>query len=108
MGAIVELQQRVEHSAVLPSDAGIDGVALDNDFDAISSLDASSTFTVTFTDAFYDAPTINITPLNLATGDYFTLSSVTSTDYQVAFFNSGGDLVSRQFTHTSVGHGRRT
>jgi hypothetical protein len=107
VGAITELQQRIEHSALLLSDAGIDGLAFDNDFDALGTFDTLSTFTITLTNAFYDLPAVNIAPLNMATGDYFTLSSVTSTDYQVAFFNSGGDLVSRQFTHTSVGHGRR-
>jgi hypothetical protein len=107
VGAIVELQQRVEHSAVLSSDAGIDGLALDGNFDALGPLDTLSTFTITYANAFYDLPAINITPLNMGTGEYFTLSSVTSNDYQVRFFNSGGDLVSRQFTHTSVGHGRR-
>lgn len=107
VGAITELQQRIERSAVLPSDAGLDGLALGGDFDALGTLDSLSTFTVTFTDAFYDIPAVNIAPLNMNTGDYFTLSAVTSSTYQVAFFDSGGDLVSRQFTHTSVGHGRR-
>lgn len=107
VGAITELQQRVEHSAPMPSDVGFDGLALDGDFDALGLLDSLSTFTVTFANAFYDLPAINITPLNMGTGEYFTLSSVTSSSYHLAFFNSGGDLVSRQFTHTSVGHGRR-
>lgn len=107
VGAITELQQRIERSAVLPSDAGLDGLAIGGDFDALGTLDSLSTVTVTFTDAFYDIPAVNIAPLNMSTGDYFTLSAVTSSTYQVAFFNSGGDLVSRQFTHTSVGHGRR-
>jgi hypothetical protein len=87
VGAITELQQRVERSAELTSGA--------------------STYTATFANAFYDLPAVNIAPLNMATGDYFTLSSVTSTGFQVSFFNSGGTPVSRQFTHTSVGHGRR-
>jgi hypothetical protein len=87
VGAIVELQQRIERSAALTSGAG--------------------TYTATFANAFYDVPAVNIAPLNMATGDYFTLSSVTSTGFQVGFFNSGGTPVSRQFTHTSVGHGRR-
>lgn len=87
VGAIIELQQRVERSAALTSGAG--------------------TYTATFANAFYDVPAVNIAPLNMATGDYFTLSSVTSTGFQVGFFNSGGTPVSRQFTHTSVGHGRR-
>jgi hypothetical protein len=87
VGAIIELQQRVERSAELTS--------------------GTSTYTATFANAFYDAPAVTIAPLNMATGDYFTLSSVTSTGFQVGFFNSGGTPVSRQFTHTSVGHGRR-
>ena len=87
VGAITELQQRIERSAELTSGA--------------------STYTATFANAFYDLPAVNIAPLNMATGDYFTLSSVTSTGFQVGFFNSGGTPVSRQFTHTSVGHGRR-
>jgi hypothetical protein len=87
VGAITELQQRIERSAELTSGA--------------------STYTATFANAFYDLPAVNITPLDMATGDYFTLSSVTSTGFQVGFFNSGGTPVSRQFTHTSVGHGRR-
>ena len=87
VGAITELQQRVERSAELTSGA--------------------STYTATFADAFYDLPAVNIAPLDMATGDYFTLPSVTSTGFQVGFFNSGGTPVSRQFTHTSVGHGRR-
>jgi hypothetical protein len=87
VGANTELQQRVERSAELTSGA--------------------STYTATFANAFYDLPAVNIAPLNMATGDYFTLSSVTSTGFQVGFFNSGGTPVSRQFTHTSVGHGRR-
>ena len=87
VGAITELQQRIERSATLSSGAG--------------------TYTATFINAFYDLPAVNIAPLNMATGDYFSLSSVTSSGFQVAFFNSGGTPVSRQFTHTSVGHGRR-
>jgi hypothetical protein len=87
VGAIVELQQRIERSAELTSGA--------------------STYTATFASAFYDVPAVNIAPLDMATGDYFTLASVTSTGFQVGFFNSGGTPVSRQFTHTSVGHGRR-
>lgn len=107
LGAIVELQQRIERSASLASDSGIDGLALDNDFDALGTLDTLSTFTVTFSNGFYDTPSVNVTAFAMDTGDYFTLSSVTATGFQVAFFNSAGTLVSRQFTHTSVGHGRR-
>jgi hypothetical protein len=107
LGVLIELQQRVEHSTPLTSDSGIDGLALDDDFDALATLDTLSTFTVAFSSAFYDTPSINVTAFTMDSGDYFTLSNVGPTNFQVTFFNSGGDLVSRQFTHTSVGHGRR-
>jgi hypothetical protein len=87
LGVVVELQQRAERSIQLTSGAGA--------------------YVATFVNAFYDAPAVSITPLNMATGDYFTLSSVSATGFQVAFFNSGGSPVSRQFTYTAVGYGRR-
>lgn len=87
LGAVVELQQRAERSILLTSGVGA--------------------YVATFVNAFYDVPAVSITPLNMATGDYFSLTSVTATGFQVAFFNSGGSPVSRQFTYTAVGYGRR-
>lgn len=107
VGVVAELQQRMERSAVLSSDTGIDGVAVGGDFDALDLLDSVSTFTVSFAHPFYDTPAVNIAPMDMGTGDYFTVSNVTTTGFQVVFFNSAGAFVSRQFTHTSVGHGRR-
>lgn len=86
LGALVELQQRVEQSATLTSGAG--------------------TYTVTFASAFYQAPSIGITGFNMATGDYFAVASVTRTGFQVTFRNSAGTAVSRQFTYTAIGYGR--
>jgi hypothetical protein len=87
LGVTAELQQRAERSLLLTSGA--------------------SAYVATFANAFYDVPAVSMTPLNMATGDYYTLSSVTATGFQVAFFNSGGTPVSRQFTYTAVGYGRR-
>jgi len=86
LGAIIELQQRVEQSASLTSGA--------------------ATYTATFTNAFYQAPSIGITGYNMATGDYFAIDSVTRTGFQVTFRNSAGTAVSRQFTYTAIGYGR--
>lgn len=87
LGVLVELQQRAEQSVTLTSGAGA--------------------YAVSFTNGFKDVPAISLTPINMATGDYFTLSAVTATGFQVAFFNSGGSPISRQFTYTAVGYGRR-
>jgi len=87
LGAAMELQQRTEQSATLTSGAG--------------------TYTVTFTNAFYEAPSVGVTGFNMATGDYFTISSVTRAGFQVTFRNSAGSAVSRQFTYTAIGFGRQ-
>jgi hypothetical protein len=87
LGAEMELQQRTEQSATLTSGAG--------------------TYTITFTDAFYDPPSVGVTGFNMATGDFFAVASVTRTGFQVTFRNSAGTAVSRQFTYTAIGFGRQ-
>ena len=84
LGATAELQQRTE----------------------TDSKTGSSTYTVTYADAFYAAPDVNISPSNMATGDFFTLTSVTRTGFTVAFSNSASAAVTRNFTYTVVGFGR--
>jgi hypothetical protein len=87
LGTEMELQQRTEQSATLTSGAG--------------------TYTVTFTNAFFSAPSVGVTGFNMATGDYFAIASVTRTGFQVTFRNSAGTAVSRQFTYTAIGFGRQ-
>jgi predicted phage tail protein len=84
LGATAELQQRTE----------------------TASSSGSSTYTVTYADAFYAAPDVTISPSNMATGDFFTLTSVTRTGFTVAFSNSASAAVTRSFTYTAVGFGR--
>lgn len=86
LGAEMELQQRTEQSGTLTSGAG--------------------TYNATFSNAFFQAPSIGITGFDLATGDYFTVASVTRTGFAVTFRNSAGTAVSRQFTYTAIGFGR--
>ena len=87
LGVDMELQQRTEQSATLTSGAG--------------------TYTVTFANAFFSAPSVGVTGFDMATGDYFTIASVTRTGFQVTFRNSAGSAVSRQFTYTAIGFGRQ-
>lgn len=86
LGCLMELQLHTEQSAVLASGAGV--------------------LAVTFDNAFYQAPNVGITAQNLATGDYFTVTSVTRTGFSIEFKNSAGTSVSRNFTYTAVGYGR--
>ena len=86
LGCVIEMQQRVEQSATLTS--------------------GTATYAATFGNSFYQAPSVGITALNMATGDYFELGGVTRAGFQVTFRNSAGAAVSRNFTYTAVGHGK--
>lgn len=86
LGAELELQQHVQQSATLTSGA--------------------ATYTATFPQAFYQAPSVGVTAFNMATGDYFVISDVTRTGFQVTFRNSAGAAVSRNFTYTAIGYGK--
>jgi hypothetical protein len=60
---------------------------------------------VTFTNAFYQAPTIGITAFNLASGDYYEVTSVTRTGFTVHFKNSSNSSVDRNFQYVAAGFG---
>lgn len=85
LGAVAELQQRVE------SGQGT----------------GNSTYTVTFSNAFYQTPQITITASDMVSGDYYTLTSVTRTGFTVAFKNSANAAVTRSYAYTATGYGRQ-
>jgi hypothetical protein len=87
LGATVELQRRTESGNNISSGAGA--------------------YAVTFTNAFYATPSVGVSGQNMATGDYFVLSSISRTGFTVTFRNSAGTAVSRTFDYTAVGHGRQ-
>jgi predicted phage tail protein len=68
---------------------------------------AAAAYSVTFPTAFYGTPSVGITAQDMATGDYFTLSSISRTGFTVTFRNSGGSMVSKTFDYQAVGHGRQ-
>lgn len=86
LGCLMELQLHTEQSGTLASGAG--------------------PYAVTFGNAFYQAPNVGVTGFNMATGDFFTVTSVTRTGFTVEFKNSTGTSVNRNFTYTAVGYGR--
>lgn len=82
---------------------------------AVSS--GAGTKSITFDKAFFTGtvslggvnaylPSIGIVAQNLATGDYFNVTNVTSTGFDVTFRNSAGTAVSRNFLWTAVGFGK--
>ena len=72
---------------------------------------------ITFTNAFWTGtanlggvnaylPSIGITAQNMATGDFFEVTSISGTGFTVTFKNSTGTAVSRNFNWSAVGYGR--
>lgn len=51
-------------------------------------------------------PSIGITAQNLSQGDFFNVTNVTSTGFEVIFRNSAGTAVSRNFLWSAVGFGK--
>jgi predicted phage tail protein len=69
---------------------------------------AAATNSISFTNFFIASPTIGITAYNMATGDYFVVSSVTLGGFDIIFRNAAGTVISgRNFTYTAVGFGRQ-
>ena len=86
LGVSVKLQRRTEQQRNISSGTGAKAV--------------------TFPSAFYSTPSITITATNMATGDFFELSSVSRTGFTITFKASGGSIVDRTFDYQAVGHGK--
>jgi hypothetical protein len=85
LGVQMELQQRMEQSDVITATAG--------------------TNTITFVDAFYEAPAVGVSAYDMVSGDYYAITNVTRTGFQIVFRNSGGTAVTRNFNYNAVGYG---
>jgi predicted phage tail protein len=86
LGVSVKLQRRTEQERNIASGTGAKAI--------------------TFPSAFYSTPSITITATNMATGDFFELSSVSRTGFTITFKASGGSIVDRNFDYQAVGHGK--
>ena len=60
---------------------------------------------VTFDKAFYQTPKIGITASNMATGDYYVISSESRTGFSITFFNSSNAAIDRSFAYNANGYG---
>jgi len=61
---------------------------------------------ITFPSAFYSVPSVTVTATDMATGDFFELTSVSRTGFTIATKNSGGTIVNRTIDYQAVGHGK--
>ena len=98
LGYTASLQRRTEQNATaIASGAGQKNVTFDNPFfvGTSSLLGANS-----------HLPSVGITALNMASGDIFELTNISSTGFSVHFKNSSGASIDRNFNFTAIGFGK--
>ena len=96
-GYTASMPSRTEQSAVIASGAGAKAVTFTHPFFVgTSGLGNLNNF----------LPSVNISPQNMATGDYFELSSISGTGFTVHFKNSSNASIDRNFTYSAVGFGK--
>ena len=96
-GYTATMPSRTEQSAVIASGAGAKAVTFTHPFFVgTSALGNLNNF----------LPSVNISPQDMATGDYFELSNISGTSFTVHFKNSSNVSIIRKFTYSAVGFGK--
>ena len=77
----------------------------DRIFSGNDVVSGTGTYTVTFTNPYYSANyAVGITAQGLATGDYYLLTSKTTSGFNLAFKNSAGTGISKTFDYITKGY----
>ena len=96
-GYTATMPSRTEQSSVIASGAGAKAVTFTAPFFVgTSALGNLNSF----------LPSVNISAQNMATGDFFELSSISGTGFTVHFKNSSNASIDRNFTYSAVGFGK--
>ena len=77
----------------------------DNRTESDSMSSGAGAKAVTFSKAFYQTPKLGITASNMATGDYYVISSESRTGFSITFFNSLNAAIDRTFAYQANGFG---
>ena len=97
LGYSATLPSRTEQSAVIASGSSAKAVTFAAPFFVgTSALGNLNNF----------LPSVNISPQNMATGDFFELSNISGTGFTVHFKNSSNASIDRNFTYSAVGFGK--
>jgi hypothetical protein len=98
LGYKASFQRRIESSVVAEqSGAGTKSVTFANPFWTGSAVLGGVNSIL---------PSIGITAQNLQSGDYFNVTNVSSSGFDVTFRNSSGTAVDRLFSWSAVGYGK--
>ena len=97
LGYTASLQRRTEQGNLTASGAGAKAITFTHPFFVgTSSLLGANT----------NLPSVGINAQNMASGDYFEVSSVSGTGFTVHFKNSSNASIDRNFTYQAVGFGK--
>ena len=69
-------------------------------------ISGAGTYAVTFSPAFKSLDGIGISAQDMASGDYYSITSKTTSGFSIVFRNSGGTAVSRTFDYVARGYGK--
>jgi hypothetical protein len=69
-------------------------------------VSGAASYAVSFSPWFREIRSITIAAQDMATGDYYAISSKTRTGFNVIFRNSAGTAISRTFDYQAIGFGR--
>ena len=64
---------------------------------------AKTATSITYPTPFYTTPDLTVTPVNMATGDYMTISSETKDGFGINFSNSSGASQTRTYNYIARG-----
>jgi hypothetical protein len=78
---------------------------LESEEDVVSGAGAKA---ITYTNAFYASPAVGIAAQNMATGDYYTISSKTKTGFTITFYNNSAAAQDRTFDYVAKGYGLKS
>ena len=74
-------------------------------FNADRLTSSTGAYAVTFDDAFKQpTPSVAIAAQDMATGDFYTVSSVSATGFTINFYNSSGSGIARTFDYLARGY----
>ena len=97
LGYSAKFQRRVEQSSSVITSSGLTTVPFSAPF---------FVGTAALGGANSNLPAVNVTAQNLASGDFFEISNITASNFQIHFKNSSNASINKQFTFTAVGFGK--
>jgi hypothetical protein len=71
------------------------------------TTNGSGVSVITYANPFYVSPSVTIAGHDMATGDYWTITSKSTTGFTITFYNAAGSPVVRTFDWNSTAYGKQ-